>query len=175
MVPLLPSSVAWSGLVRIRPRWKAVTLPLPWHTSEVADTVFSIPDDECVTPETCRVTWQWINVCILLHRVGPLLTMNHDARNHVFKIYPFLGEKCCWRRICILRNLVRAYCWSSVPSYLAYTRITIICVNIREVVHNIVNFIARICFWKKKIYLFHKIPVFSCRYIFNVSSKIKNL
>ena len=31
-------------------------------------------DDGCVTPETCRVTWQWINVCILLHRVGPLLT-----------------------------------------------------------------------------------------------------
>ena len=25
------------------------------------------------------------NVCILLHRVGPLLTSNHDARNHVFK------------------------------------------------------------------------------------------
>ena len=24
--------------------------------------------------ETCRVTWQWINVCTLLHRVGPLLT-----------------------------------------------------------------------------------------------------
>jgi len=29
-----------------------------------------------MTPETCRVTWQWINVCILLHRVGPLLTLN---------------------------------------------------------------------------------------------------
>ena len=71
--------------VRIRPRWKEVTVPLPWHTPEVADTVFSTPDDECVTPETCRVTWQWINVCILLHRVGPLLTLNHDARNHVFK------------------------------------------------------------------------------------------
>ena len=25
-------------------------------------------------------------VCIVLHRVGPLLTLNHDARNHVFKI-----------------------------------------------------------------------------------------
>jgi len=24
-----------------------------------------------VTPETCRVTVQWINVCILLHQVGP--------------------------------------------------------------------------------------------------------
>jgi len=48
--------------------------------------VFSTPDDGCMTPETCRVTWQRINVCILLHRVGPLLTLNHDARNHVFKI-----------------------------------------------------------------------------------------
>ena len=44
---------------------------------------FYTPDDGCVTPETCRVTVQWINVCILLHRVGPLLTLNHDARNHV--------------------------------------------------------------------------------------------
>ena len=60
--------------VRIRSRWKEVTVPLPWHTPEVADTVFSTPDDGCVTPETCRVTWQWINVCIMLHRVGPLLT-----------------------------------------------------------------------------------------------------
>ena len=83
MVPLLPSTVAWSGRVwasrslkpvRIRSRWKEVTTPLPWHTPEAADTVFSTPDDGCVTPETCRVTWQWINVCILLHRVGPLLT-----------------------------------------------------------------------------------------------------
>jgi len=71
---------------RIRPRWKEVTAPLPWHTPEVADTVFSTPDDKRVTPETCRVTWQWINICILLHWVGPLLTLNHDAQNHVFKI-----------------------------------------------------------------------------------------
>jgi len=78
-----PFTLAW---VRIRPRWKEVTVPLPWHTPEVADTVFSTPDDGCLTPETCRVTWQWINVCILLHRVGPLLTLNHDARNHVFKM-----------------------------------------------------------------------------------------
>jgi len=56
------------------PRWKEVTVPLPWHTPEVADTVFSTPDDGCMTPETCRVTWQWMNVCILLHRAGPLLT-----------------------------------------------------------------------------------------------------
>ena len=79
----LPSSVAWS--VWIRPRRKEETVPLPWRTPEVADTVFSTPDDGCMTPETCRVTWQRINVYILLHRVGPLLTLNHDARNHVFK------------------------------------------------------------------------------------------
>ena len=65
--------------VRIGPRWKEVTVPLPWHTPEVADTVFSTPDDGCVRPETCRVTWQWINVCILLHRVGPLLTMSQHV------------------------------------------------------------------------------------------------
>ena len=29
------------------PRWKEVTVPLPWHTPEVADTVFSTPDDGC--------------------------------------------------------------------------------------------------------------------------------
>ena len=74
-------------LLRIRPRRKEVTVPLPWRTPEVADTVFSTPDDGCMTPETCRVTWQRINVYILSHRVGPLLTLNHDARNHVFKIH----------------------------------------------------------------------------------------
>jgi len=61
--------------VRIRPRRKEVTVPLPWRTPEVADTVFSTPDDGCMRPETCRVTWQRINVCILLHRVEPLLTL----------------------------------------------------------------------------------------------------
>jgi len=38
-----------------------------------------------VTPETCRVTLQWINICILLHLVGFLLTLNYDARNHELK------------------------------------------------------------------------------------------
>ena len=36
-----------------------------------------------VTPETCRVTLQQINVCILLRCC--LLTLNHDARNHELK------------------------------------------------------------------------------------------
>ena len=57
-----------------RPRRKEVTVPLPWRTPEVADTVFSTPNDGWMTPETCRVTWRRINVYILLHRVGPLLT-----------------------------------------------------------------------------------------------------
>jgi len=34
-----------------------------------------------VTPEPCRVSLQWINICILLHLVGFLLTLNCDARN----------------------------------------------------------------------------------------------
>jgi len=38
-----------------------------------------------VTPETCRVTLQYINICILLHLVGFLLTLNYDARNHELK------------------------------------------------------------------------------------------
>ena len=38
-----------------------------------------------VTPETCRVTLQWIKICILLHLVGFLLTLNCDARNHELK------------------------------------------------------------------------------------------
>ena len=42
--------------VRIRPRRKEVTVPLPWRAPEVADTVFGTPDDGCMTPETCRVT-----------------------------------------------------------------------------------------------------------------------
>jgi hypothetical protein len=40
-----------------------------------------------VTPETCRVTLQEINICILLHLLGFLLTLNYDARNHELKIY----------------------------------------------------------------------------------------
>ena len=72
------------SLIWVRPRWKEVMVPLPWHTPEVADTVFSTHDG-CVTPETCKSDVA-VNKCILLHRVGPLLTLNHDARNHVFKI-----------------------------------------------------------------------------------------
>ena len=39
-----------------------------------------------VTPETCRVTLQYINICMLLHLVGFLLTLNYDVQNHEFKI-----------------------------------------------------------------------------------------
>ena len=84
--------------VRIRPRWKEVTVPWPRHTPEVADTVFSAPDDGCVTPETCRVTWQWINVCILLHRVGPLLTFNLKKSQNSFN-----QAKCSYHSIWIFK------------------------------------------------------------------------
>jgi len=104
------------------PRWKEVTVPLPRHTPEVADTVFSTPDDGCVTPDTCRVTWQWINICILLHRVGPSLTLNHDARNHVLeKNWPMLYYMVTFI-YCITRNqwLCEQLCelswgWACVP------------------------------------------------------------
>ena len=43
---------------------------------------FSTPDDGCMTPETCRGTWQRINVYILLHRVGPLSTFQLDLPHH---------------------------------------------------------------------------------------------
>jgi len=47
-----------------------------------------------VTPETCRVTWQWINVCILLHRVGPLLTLNvPQLQNMYFLILHFNSQQ----------------------------------------------------------------------------------
>ena len=39
-----------------------------------------------VTPETCRVSWQWINVCILLHRGGPLLTLYHTELPSIMKL-----------------------------------------------------------------------------------------
>jgi len=39
-----------------------------------------------VTPETCGVTLQYINIYILLHLVGFLLTLNYDVRNHELKI-----------------------------------------------------------------------------------------
>jgi len=31
----------------IRPRWKEIAVPASWRIPEVADTVFSTPDDRC--------------------------------------------------------------------------------------------------------------------------------
>ena len=46
-----------------------------------------------VTSETCRVALQQINICILLHVVGFLLTLNYDARNQVLKyIYIYVSN-----------------------------------------------------------------------------------
>jgi len=39
-----------------------------------------------VTPKTCRVSLQYINICILLQLVGFLLTWNYDARTYELKI-----------------------------------------------------------------------------------------
>jgi len=105
MVPLLPSSLAWYW-VHIRPRRKEVTVPLPWRTPEVADTVFSTPDDGCMTPKTCRVTWQRINVYILSHRVGPLLTLQQGV-SHKYYIF----------RACLQPYL---YSMSSISTVLHY-------------------------------------------------------
>jgi len=44
-----------------------------------------------VTPETCRVTLQYITICILLQLVGFLLILNYDARNHELQI----TNTCC--------------------------------------------------------------------------------
>jgi len=46
-----------------------------------------------VTPETCRVVLQWINICILLHLLDFLFTLNYDARSHELKklIHPSSG------------------------------------------------------------------------------------
>jgi len=40
-----------------------------------------------VTPETCRVVLQCINICILLHLLEFLFTLTYDARNHELKVY----------------------------------------------------------------------------------------
>jgi len=71
----------------IRPRWKEAAVPASWPIPEVADTVFSTPDDGyCDT----RNMWSDCAVNKCLHTVASswtfLLTLNHDARNHEFKI-----------------------------------------------------------------------------------------
>jgi len=38
-----------------------------------------------MTPETCRVALQWTNICILLHLLDFLFTLNYDARNRELK------------------------------------------------------------------------------------------
>jgi hypothetical protein len=46
-----------------------------------------------VTPETCRVTLQWINVCVLLHQVGNPYwqwIMMHGTMNIKFTEFTFL-------------------------------------------------------------------------------------
>jgi len=64
-----------------------------------------------VTPETCRVALQWINICILLHLLDFLFTLNYDARNHELKGRKvFAGRSQClvWRFTDVKCLLVRA-------------------------------------------------------------------
>ena len=82
-----------TSFLRIRPRRKKGTVPLPWRTPEAADAVFSTPDDGCMIPETCRVRWQRINVYILLHRVGPLLTLVWSIYHYKIK-WEIYDHKC---------------------------------------------------------------------------------
>jgi len=53
------------------------------HVSGVTAPIIT----SAVTPETCRVVLQWINICILLHLLDFLFTLNYDARNHELKVY----------------------------------------------------------------------------------------
>ena len=75
-----------SGAVLIRPRWKEVAVPVARSIPEVADTVFSTPDDGCCDARNMQSDCA-VNKC--LHTVASsctfLLTLNHDARNHELK------------------------------------------------------------------------------------------
>jgi len=62
-----------------------------------------------VTPETCRVFLQQINIFVLLHLVGFLLILNYDARNPelkktklaVFELWHYWIQ---WEMLPILRD-----------------------------------------------------------------------
>ena len=88
-----------------------VMVMVPWRTPEVADTVFSTPDDGCMTPETCRVTWQRINVCILLHRVWPLLTLVSILVRILQFVYTFLLLLRFFIHSFILSFMHSFFCW----------------------------------------------------------------
>ena len=71
-----------------------------------------------VTPETCRVALQSINICILLHLVGFLLTLNYDARNHELKNNISRWQRSVvwdWRFVCCNNTdtwlLLKTYTW----------------------------------------------------------------
>jgi len=62
LVLLLPSNY-----VPIRPRWRGVAVQVIWPVPEAAGTVLILLMMGAVTPETCRVVLQWINICTLLY------------------------------------------------------------------------------------------------------------
>ena len=55
-----------------------------------------------VTLETCRVTLQWINICILLYLVGFLLTLNSLETMPLKKVQPRSGLN--WQFLATLHN-----------------------------------------------------------------------
>ena len=64
-----------------------------------------------VTPETCRVALQQINICILLHLVGFLLTLNYEARNYELKKK---GEKKLLSSLIVNRQVEKFALYASV-------------------------------------------------------------
>ena len=64
-----------------------------------------------VTPETCRVTLQWINICILLHLVGFLLTWNWIQSHLVGQLLHFTENKFISKRQYYYRHPFFFWCW----------------------------------------------------------------
>ena len=89
------SPPTWSGLesrVQIRPRRRGVAVQVVHPCISQYDLYRRLRVQflillviGTVTPETCRVVLQWINICILLHLLDFLFTFNYDARNHELK------------------------------------------------------------------------------------------
>ena len=61
-----------------------VAVPVSWPVPEAAVTVFSTPDDACCETRNMKSDFA-VNICILLHLVGSLLTLTYDARNRELK------------------------------------------------------------------------------------------
>ena len=73
----------------IRPRWKEVAVPVTWPIPEVADTVFSTPDDRCCDTRNMKSDCA-VNKC--LHTVASswtfLLTLVRLSTIRTGRLYP---------------------------------------------------------------------------------------